>query len=219
MFKPVLEGIYALIPRNESCNAYLLMGKKATLIDTGLRSNIPLLKESLAGLGITGRQIGLILHTHAHADHFAADAAFPCAEIRMHRHDAGHVNRKDGAFTCSDYFGSGSYPTIKHFLRSGDVLKLKPLSLEVVHTPGHTHGSVCFYEAANRILFSGDTLFSGSVGRYDLPSSSRKELLGSLRTLQNLDFGLLLPGHGPLLAENQKANISSMLSLLENQPE
>jgi glyoxylase-like metal-dependent hydrolase (beta-lactamase superfamily II) len=70
--------------------------------------------------------------------------------------------------------------------------------MEVLHTPGHTEGSVCLQSTEDRILFTGDTLFAGGWGRVDLPGASQEQMIASLSRLASLDPGLtVLAGHGP----------------------
>ena len=87
-------------------------------------------------------------------------------------------------------------------LNEGDVIRVGPASGSILYTPGHTQGSVCLYfpDAGGKILFAGDTLFQGSIGRTDLPGGDTVEILRSLRTkvLALDDDTVVVPGHGPL---------------------
>jgi glyoxylase-like metal-dependent hydrolase (beta-lactamase superfamily II) len=82
-------------------------------------------------------------------------------------------------------------------LAEGSRIKFGEIDLEVLHTPGHTEGSVCLLATGERLLFSGDTLFAGSWGRTDLPGGSDDQMVGSLARLSALPTDLrVLPGHG-----------------------
>ncbi|MFH1225056.1 MAG: MBL fold metallo-hydrolase [Candidatus Diapherotrites archaeon] len=220
MFKQIVPGIYALLSEGGwSSNSYLVAEKSkggCALIDPGLPENVPLLESALAELRLSAADVRLILNTHGHADHFGADFAFPEAEVLMHAHDAEFVNRGDGTFTCANFFREADFPKIKKFLADGQKIKFAGFVFGVVHAPGHTQGSVCFYERKKGMLFSGDTLFSGSFGRYDLPAGSREELLRSLKRLRALDFSVLLPGHGPILEgkARQERNLEACIAML-----
>lgn len=219
MFEEIMPNLYARISEGGSSNCYLLKGKGkqgCALIDTGLPENADLLAGSLVALGLSPEDVCLILHTHGHADHFGADFAFPKAEVLMHRADAEHVNRGDEDAICSHFFGQMPFPKIKKFLAEKQKIKFAGLDFEVLHTPGHTQGSVCFLERAKGMLISGDTLFSGSFGRYDLPSGGRAELLSSLKSLAKLDFSTLLPGHGRVLEgkAQQERNLKACIAML-----
>lgn len=83
-------------------------------------------------------------------------------------------------------------------LRDGEVLHIADMDLKVIHTPGHTKGSCCFYQEEEKILFSGDTIFMESVGRTDFPTGSARELIDSVRNkVLTLPADVkIYPGHG-----------------------
>jgi len=83
-------------------------------------------------------------------------------------------------------------------LKEGEIVQVGPLRLEVIHTPGHSPGSVCFYIAAQGILIAGDTLFRGSIGRLDLPTGCAHDMWPSLKKLAKLPPKTrVISGHGP----------------------
>lgn len=90
-------------------------------------------------------------------------------------------------------------PSIEKYLSDGDIINVGELSIEVIHTPGHTPGGVCFYIEKENVLFSGDTLFQGSIGRTDFPGGSQSMEIESIRerlfTLP--ENTTVYPGHGP----------------------
>jgi len=89
-------------------------------------------------------------------------------------------------------------PPAGRIFGDGDVIEFGQSRLKVIATPGHSRGSVCFYSEADALLFSGDTLFSGSIGRTDFDSGSMMQIIQSLRMLAQLpDETQVLPGHGP----------------------
>ncbi len=89
-------------------------------------------------------------------------------------------------------------PTIKHFFEDNELISFGNHKLKVLETPGHTKGSVCFYCAEENVLFSGDTLFRGSIGRTDLGGGSMIQIIQSLRFLAQLpDETIVFSGHGP----------------------
>ncbi|HIE22336.1 MAG TPA: MBL fold metallo-hydrolase [Acidimicrobiia bacterium] len=98
-------------------------------------------------------------------------------------------------------------------LHHGQVLDLAGISLEVRHTPGHTPGHCCFYWAGEGVLFSGDQLFAGSIGRTDLPGGSLPDLLESMKTrvLDLEDEVTVLPGHGPETTIGQERRTNPFL--------
>lgn len=215
MLEELTKNLYVYYPTNIGSNVYILIGKKVVLIDTSLKASAPDLKEALASLKINPSDVELILHTHGHADHFGCDFMFKNAERRMHENDAKYVELSDARYTCSNLLGQDEYPCIDSVLRNDEVIDIKPFSLRVIHTPGHTKGSVCFYDENQKLLFSGDTLFKGACGRTDLQGGSEEKLIESLLNLKFLDFDVLLPGHGVVFSGNQYENIDAVLKSLK----
>jgi glyoxylase-like metal-dependent hydrolase (beta-lactamase superfamily II) len=88
-------------------------------------------------------------------------------------------------------------PKPARLLSDGDIIQIGNISLKVLHTPGHTPGSICLY--SDNVLFSGDTLFAGSVGRTDLPGGSERGIIRSIKEklLVLPDETSVRPGHGP----------------------
>lgn len=145
-----------------------------------------------------------ILLTHGHIDHIEAVAAlkraFPEAQVAIHAADAAMLRDADAAL--ASWIGIPFEPCEPdRVLADGDTLALGPHSLEVLHTPGHTPGGVCFLlrqEGEPHILFSGDTLFAGGIGRTDFPGGSYSQLLDSIRDrlFALPDDTAVYPGHG-----------------------
>lgn len=141
----------------------------------------------------------IILNTHGHVDHTGANLEIKDryqAPIAMHQDDLPLLE-ENIQLEFGLMLGAKPTPRPDRLLADGDEVRVGQTSLKVIHTPGHSPGSVCFYTPG--ILFSGDTLFCGGVGRTDLPGGSWKDLIRSLRTrvLIYPDETLVLPGHGP----------------------
>jgi len=140
-----------------------------------------------------------ILNTHAHPDHLGA-----AAELQK-RYDLPFAIHKDelptfnSAKNTAQFLGLLNFqlPEVTTFISNGQVLEINNLHLQVLLTPGHTPGSICFLTGKH--LFSGDTLFQGSVGRTDLPGGSMKQLGNSLKRLSLLpEDTRVYPGHGEI---------------------
>ena len=164
-------------------NAYLLLpndSRDCILIDPG--DDLELLKKHIAE---SGRTLKAILLTHGHFDHILA--AQPLMQITG---ASVYVHEKDNEYLSSGYLNgynpACSVQPMPHDFE-GDILEetfdLAGVHFDILHTPGHTPGSVCYYDAANNVLFSGDTLFLAGFGRMDLPGGSPAQMRSSLKML------------------------------------
>ncbi|MDG6256527.1 MAG: MBL fold metallo-hydrolase [Methanomicrobiaceae archaeon] len=158
-------------------------------------------------------RIETILLTHCHFDHIAhaAEIAHMChAEIVIHRNDAPGLT--DERRNLSLLFGA-RLPAIvpDRTLSDGDRIG----DLEVIHTPGHTPGSVCLYDRDHAVLFSGDTVFAGGgFGRCDFPYGSMQALRTSLERLGTLRVEELYPGHGEPVTAGAGRHIEAALRFI-----
>lgn len=151
-----------------------------------------------------GLKLSAVLLTHGHIDHVSAisePGLAGKADIYIHPGDADMIKNPEKEFANRLGFKfSGVDPALVRELNDGDVLTFGPLSVKVIATPGHTQGSVCYLikEDNSEVLFSGDTLFAGSVGRTDLAGGDADKLHKSLLILKGLSPELeVCPGHGP----------------------
>jgi glyoxylase-like metal-dependent hydrolase (beta-lactamase superfamily II) len=161
-----------------------------------------------------------IVNTHGHPDHVSANAPVKrrtSALILIHELDASLLSspRLDSEIELLLDVGENSPPPDR-LLKDGETIRVGKVTFQVLHTPGHTPGSICLL--AEGSLFTGDTLFAGSVGRTDLPGGSPEALRNSLqRKLLPLDDGLTVyPGHGPpsTLGYEKKHNLFLKSSFL-----
>ncbi len=141
-----------------------------------------------------------IVVTHAHIDHIGGAMklkAITGAPILLNQNDQMLVDLMDVQATWIGVAPPGEI-TIDHDLQDQETLKAGSLSATVLHTPGHTEGSVCLYFAAQAKLIAGDTLFAGSIGRTDLPGGSHKKIIASIKDslLALPDETIVFPGHG-----------------------
>ena len=146
-----------------------------------------------AALG--GRRVVAVLLTHGHFDHTGALSAFADCPIYIHRLDAPMLG--DPHLSVADLVHDRQpRPAATGFVEEGTVLSLAGLDIHVLHTPGHTSGSVTY--RIGDALFTGDTMFQGSYGRTDFPGGSWEQEMNSIRKLLALpEDHPVYPGHGP----------------------
>jgi hydroxyacylglutathione hydrolase len=179
-------------------NTYLLISstsQNAVVIDPAPQSS----EKVEALLKAHGKNLQAIWITHSHWDHTA-----DCPEFLARHNIPVMVHTLDGENLLhpgSD--GIASWVPLQplqalFFLNDGDVVSVGTSFWHVLHTPGHSPGSICFYNAEEEILFSGDTLFKGTMGNTSFPTSSSYLIGESLDRLCNLPHTTkVLPGHGP----------------------
>lgn len=200
-----------------STNAYLVAdpeGGTAVVIDPAWDG-----EQIRAAAEQRGWRITHIWLTHAHFDHFGGAGAISDAPevpipVALHADDHGLWRMGGGAFAFGiTDFDPGPEPTI--YLKHGMQLKLGETEFEVRHTPGHTPGHVVFSCRSAEIVFCGDLIFRGSVGRVDLPGGSMELLLESIRRelLSLPDETRLFPGHGPATTVGAERAANPFLNL------
>ena len=169
-------------------NCYFLLDEKtnkAAIVDPGDEA-----QRILNTFPLKGVEVEYILLTHGHYDHTTAvpelHKAYPEAEIYIHAADANGAG--------SQLFPlAGQVPDLKHYTE-GDRLELGGHIINVIHTPGHSPGSVVLH--CEDILFTGDTMFAGSCGRTDLPGGNYNQIMRSLKRLGELEGDFhVCPGH------------------------
>jgi glyoxylase-like metal-dependent hydrolase (beta-lactamase superfamily II) len=182
------------------CNIYLLLDEKNVLIDAGTGENMELVKEELSRLGVSVKDIDLVINTHGHYDHAGGDSYFSAegCPIACHELEAEAIESGDPYLTVSYLFGKKTKGTkVSRKLKEGDLIELGESTLRVLHTPGHTVGSICLLEEKESLLFSGDLIFVDGIGRTDLPTGNLSQLLNSLKKIAKLNPRKIFPGHGP----------------------
>ena len=137
-----------------------------------------------------------VLLTHAHVDHILYLQMYKEKGIPIYLHEADNAAMGDPELNLSsDLLETMTFPAADHLIREGDRLSLAGLDIEVLHTPGHTPGSVCFRIGDD--LFSGDTLFRLGYGRVDFPGGNVSDMAASLKRLKKLPGQTrVYPGHG-----------------------
>lgn len=187
------------------------ISRDAIIIDPGDEANLIISKIEKLGLIPI-----IILATHAHPDHIGAAAEI---QRRCNIPFAIHSEEKsilDSFLPIAQLLGFGNIelPKISYYFADGQILEESNFKIEVIHTPGHTPGSVCFL--MGEYLFAGDTIFSGSVGRVDIPGGSWNELEKSLKKISGLpDKTILCSGHGQITTLEKELSSNPYLKNLK----
>lgn len=206
--------IHKLAGRMSDSNVYLITGREPALVDTGTgMQHERLLKE--ISRHIRPAEIRSIFLTHRHFDHVGGVASLleiMDARVYAHAEDAAAVAEGDDETTAASMFGRRLRRVTVMPLQDGDEVAIGDATMQVIHTPGHTIGSMCLYDKEGSALFSGDTFFVGGVGRWDLPTGSRAALIHSLQRLEALEFKDLYPGHGEICRGMGKVELMSAQS-------
>jgi len=206
--------IHFLPGKGSDCNIVLIGGERPILVDTGTGGSNPHTLQWIQKLAPL-EKVDRIILTHCHFDHTGGAAEImrrTGARAFIHQDDTAPVRNGDGWGTLSKMFGEISEALEVEPLAEGDLFSTGEHEFEVIHTPGHTIGSICLHEKKSGALISGDTVFVGGVGRWDLPTGDFDSLVTSIRRLFELSPESIYPGHGPYASGNGKQRIKEDLN-------
>ncbi len=178
-------------------NCYIVWDEKtakAAIIDPGYTD--PRVAQTIKDNNL---KVEKIILTHGHIDHLLGlDEARSLTDAEVYIHEADASCLTSAAHSLSDMMGlHKTFAPAEHTIKDGDVISVGGEYLTVIHTPGHTVGSVCLLTEKGDTLFSGDTLFQSSIGRTDFPGGSYETIIKSLTRLMTLpDTTRVLTGHG-----------------------
>lgn len=188
--------INRLVVGSLSANCWIVGSRpegEGMVIDPG--GNAEIIHKAIVDSGLDIKVIAL---THGHSDHIAAlyeiqDSTG--AEVAIHTADADFLEGR-GSFSSQFGISYKTPPEPDRLLREGDIIAIGSLSFSVVHTPGHTPGSICLLSEDK--VFTGDTLFRRGIGTTLMPGSSRRQLIDSIQTRLMVlpDNTIVYPGHG-----------------------
>ena len=206
--EPMIHEILPVGPLQCNCS---VIGDEATreamVIDPGDE-----IEQITAILRQHRLQVRQIVITHAHIDHVGGAMklrALTGAPILLNQNDYALLKMLDVQAVWTGMAAPDAVK-IEASIGHGEALHAGNLKANVIHTPGHTEGSVCLYFAAEKLLIAGDTLFAGSIGRTDLPGGSFEKIMRSLhhQVLALPDETAVIPGHGPIttIGEEREGN-------------
>lgn len=185
------------------CNVYVVEGNPTILVDPGSPRYLERRLREMREDGLEPEEIGIIVNTHSHPDHCGANRSLQelsGAKIMIHKEEEEHLKF---SIEFGKYFGM-EVPRFEVDSYLGNRVGEGETELLVLHTPGHSPGSVSLYHSKLKLLLCGDLVFEGGVGRTDFPGGSLKELAASLERVSSLDLQYLLPGHGGILKGGER---------------
>ena len=225
----IIPGVHQ-IPNTRWSRVYLIEGERLTLVDAGLPWGVMKIVDYIRSIGRREEEVDTVLMTHSHPDH--SSGAPPIrkltgAGILAHAQDTKSDVANGVSLSYMGIFGSTSLPIpflqrtpVEQVIEDGEVLPIRG-GVRVIHTPGHTPGSVCFLLEDEGVLFSGDTLFGngGGVSRsIPFPGYNRDDYRRSLERLAELEFDVLCGGHGRALSGGASDKFKDLLAARPKPP-
>jgi len=201
------KDLYAYLwldPYENNCNTYLIRGEVTVLIDPGHSRHVPNLFHQMEGDGISPEEISLIILTHSHPDHFEGLEAFLNKPVKI------AMNQEEERYLLESgklLFEMMRQPMpefrVDFYLKEGELHLSKEL-FQIYQTPGHSPGSLSIHWPERKVLFTGDLVFYGGIGRTDFQGGNSKLIKESIERTSSLDTELLLPGHGELVMGKER---------------
>ncbi|MFQ6122269.1 MAG: MBL fold metallo-hydrolase [Dehalococcoidales bacterium] len=187
------------------CNTYVIRDELNIIIDPGSLQFLSVLIQDLHGDGIEPKEIDIITNTHLHVDHCWANEAFKeFSEAKIILHPLQKKFYDVTVVETTKFFGFQPVDFKEDRCLDGDRLEAGDVEFELVHSPGHSPDSICFYCQKDKILICGDVIFDENTGRVDLPGGNRAELRQSIEGLSQLEIEYLLPGHMDIVTSAEK---------------
>jgi len=196
------KDLYAYLwqnPYENNCNTYVIKGEKTVLIDPGHSRYLGQVFNQMEKDGISPEEINVVIITHSHPDHFEGLELFLDKPVKI------AMNREEERYLLESgklLFEMMRQPLpkiqIDFYLKEGE-LHLEEKTFHVYQTPGHSPGSLSIYWPERKVLFTGDLIFYGGIGRTDFLEGNSKLLMESIERLADLDTEILLPGHGDIV--------------------
>ena len=211
------ENLHAFLWQSmttNNCNTYLIDGPSRVLIDPGHRAVFEHVQRGLEELELSVNDLDLVICTHAHPDHIEAVPLVRGKATPFTLHETEWQWAATIGKQMSAAYGIDIEEFQPDFYLGEGTLTVKDLELEIIHTPGHSPGSVSIYWPAQKALFTGDLIFKEGVGRTDLPGGDGSLIKNSIKGLMDLDVEWLVSGHGDVISgsENVAKNFEDVES-------
>jgi hydroxyacylglutathione hydrolase len=221
---PIIEiypQVFQILGRKRSAHAYVIKGERRNvLFDSCLPNGQDHIQACLASIGLELKDIDLVLLTHEHIDHAGGVPLLSeHAMVGAHRLAANKLSLNDEFVLMNQAFDAEAKPLhIDIFLNEGMSINLGNYELQVIHTPGHCSGAICFHEPKHHFLISGDVIMAEGIVGGVLQSGNISDYIHSLRRLAALRIDCLYPGHGRI-SEDAQNSIALGIERLEKQLE
>jgi glyoxylase-like metal-dependent hydrolase (beta-lactamase superfamily II) len=186
-------------PYENNCNTYVIHEEMTILIDPGHTRHLKQVFHQMEEDGLSPEKIELVIVTHSHPDHMEGVEVFLDKPVRIAMGQEEERYLLESGKILFDMMGM-PLPKIRidFYLKEGE-LRLGSQTFHVYQSPGHSPGSLTIYWPDRKVLFTGDVVFLGGIGRTDFLEGNPKHLMESIERLSLLDTELLLPGHGDLV--------------------
>ena len=196
------KDLYAYLwqnPYENNCNTYVIDGEMTVLIDPGHSRHLKQVFHQMEEDGLSPEKIELVIVTHSHPDHMEGVEVFLDKPVRIAMGQEEERYLLESGKILFDMMGM-PLPKIRidFYLKEGE-LRLGSQTFHVYQSPGHSPGSLTIYWPERKVLFTGDLIFHGGIGRTDFQEGNSKLLMESIEKMSTLDTELLLPGHGDVV--------------------
>ena len=196
------KGLYAYLWQNayeNNCNTYVIDGEMTVLIDPGHTRHLSRVFHQMEEDGLSSEKIDVVIVTHSHPDHMEGLEVFADKPIKiaMSREEERYL-LESGKFLFEMMTQPVPKFRIDFYLKEGE-LHLGEKTFQVLQTPGHSPGSITIYWPERKVLFTGDLIFYGGIGRTDFLEGNSRLLMESIERMSRLDTELVLPGHGDIV--------------------
>lgn len=199
-------------------NVFLVRSEVNLMVDAGSGMNFDYFSRKLESFDLSFDDLDILVNTHCHFDHTGGDYKIiktsDCTVMASEITGEALASGDEGLILAGMVQGELEPIKVSKTLQEGDCIEIGDKKLSVISTPGHTKGSISLYEPEEKLLFSGDSVFRGGIGRMDLPTASRKDMVATLKKLEELDIEKLYPGHGPIAETNAGRYIDMAANLV-----